>query len=126
MTIENTILANTTAIENLTKALQEFMRGTIELNVKESEEVLPGLAPVAEIKESTELLGSASVDFATVRSLVLKLAPFFREEIKAINAKHGIAKLSSLLSDESDLKSAITDEAKLFAVFVDLSALERR
>lgn len=64
----------------------------------------------------------AGVLYAAARELVLKLAATHREEIKKINAKHGIAKLSVLLSDENDFGS-VTDQAKLDAVFADLQAI---
>ena len=53
---------------------------------------------------------------------MLKLAATNREAIKAINVKHGIAKLSVLLKDENDFNSVI-DQAKLSAVYADLKAL---
>lgn len=62
------------------------------------------------------------VTYAAARELVLKLAATNREAIKAINTKHGIAKLSSLLKDENDFDSVI-DQAKLNAVHGDLVTL---
>lgn len=66
----------------------------------------------------------ANVTYETVRNLVLKLASGGkREEIKAINAKHGIANLKVLLDKEDDF-STVNDQAKLEAVYAELQALE--
>lgn len=63
-----------------------------------------------------------AVTYVMARELVLRLAATHREAIKAVNTKHGIAKLSALLEDEADFFS-VNDQAKLEAVFADLSAL---
>ncbi|WP_443696411.1 hypothetical protein [Pseudomonas sp.] len=65
-----------------------------------------------------------NVAYSVVRALVLKLAPTDREAIKAINAKHGISKVSALLTDEGNIDSVVTDQAKLNAVYADLLAVE--
>lgn len=66
----------------------------------------------------------ASVSYETVRALVLKLAGGGkREEIKALNTKHGIANLKVLLDKEDDF-STVNDQVKLEAVYADLQALE--
>lgn len=65
-----------------------------------------------------------AVPYETVRALVLKLAGAGkREEIKALNAKHGIANLKVLLDKEDDF-STVNDQVKLEAVYADLQALE--
>lgn len=64
------------------------------------------------------------VPYDVVRALVLKLAGGGkREEIKALNTKHGIANLKVLLGKEDDF-STVNDQAKLEAVYADLQALE--
>lgn len=65
---------------------------------------------------------SDKVTYQMARELVLKLAATNRDAIKAINTKHGIAKLSALLEDEADFFS-VTDQAKLEAVYADLAKL---
>jgi hypothetical protein len=68
--------------------------------------------------------GVDPISFSTARDLVLKLASANkRDEVKAVNAKHGIAKLGSLLKDENDYDSVV-DMAKLRAVYDDLLAIE--
>jgi hypothetical protein len=68
--------------------------------------------------------GTDPISFGTARDLVLKLASANkRDEVKAVNTKHGIAKLGSLLSDENDYNT-VTDQAKLEAVYADLLAIE--
>lgn len=66
----------------------------------------------------------SAVPYETVRALVLKLAGGGkREEIKALNTKHGIANLKVLL-DKVDDFSTVNDQVKLEAVYADLQALE--
>jgi hypothetical protein len=65
-----------------------------------------------------------ALSYETVRTLVLKLAGAGkREEIKALNTKHGIANLKVLLDKEEDF-STVNDQVKLEAVYADLQALE--
>lgn len=67
---------------------------------------------------------ATAIPYETVRALVLKLAGAGkREEIKALNAKHGIANLKVLLDKEDDF-STVNDQEKLEAVYSDLQALE--
>lgn len=67
---------------------------------------------------------TTAVPYETVRALVLKLAGGGkREEIKALNVKHGIANLKVLLDKEDDF-STVNDQPKLEAVYADLQALE--
>ena len=73
-------------------------------------------APAAETKAADK------VTYQMARELVLKLAATHRDAIKAVNTKHGIAKLSALLEDEADFFS-VTDQAKLEAVYADLATL---
>lgn len=74
--------------------------------------------PKDDVKEET-----GAVDYATVRALVLKLAPNNREGVQAINAKHGIEKLPSLLDDPKDF-TTVNNQATLEAVYADLQALD--
>jgi type III secretory pathway component EscV len=78
-------------------------------------------APAAATQEAHA--PAEGVTYAAARELVLKLAATNRESIKAINTKHGIAKLSALLADENDFDS-VTDQNKLNAVYADLQAIE--
>jgi len=73
--------------------------------------------------ETAATTGSTNVTFLVTRELVLKHAKEHRDAIKAINTKHGIPKLSALLSDEND-PTTVTDQAKLNAIHADLLALE--
>lgn len=66
---------------------------------------------------------TAGVEYGTVRELVLKLAPTKREEIKALNAKFGIANLKVLLDKEDDF-STVNDQVKLDAIYAELQKLE--
>lgn len=75
-------------------------------------------------QEVVATTGTIKVTFATVRELALKLAGANRDAIKALNVKYGISKLSALLTDENDLGSEVTDQAKLEGFYADLSALE--
>ena len=75
-------------------------------------------------QEVVATTGTIKVTFATVRGLALKLAGANRDAIKALNVKYGIPKLSALLTDENDLDSEVTDQAKLEGFYADLSALE--
>ena len=78
---------------------------------------------LTEVIEESDAVIPASVQYETVRALVLKLAPTQRDAIKALNAKHGIANLKVLLEKEDDF-STVNDQAKLEAVYADLQALE--
>ncbi len=72
---------------------------------------------------ATSAPAATGVSFATARDLVLKLAKEgHRERVQAINAQHGIAKLSALLSNPDDFDS-VTDQAKLDAIYADLVAI---
>lgn len=65
---------------------------------------------------------SAAVTYVMARELVLRLAATHRDAIKAVNTKHGIAKLSALLEDEADFFS-VNDQPLLEAVYADLAKL---
>lgn len=84
--------------------------------------------PNTEVKEevkpdAVEEKAPEGVEYGTVRDLVLKLAPTKREEIKALNAKFGIANLKVLLDKEDDF-STVNDQAKLDAIYAELQKLE--
>lgn len=76
-----------------------------------------------ELQEAVADLKATGVEYGTVRELVLKLAPTKREEIKALNAKFGIANLKVLLDKEDDF-STVNDQAKLDAIYAELQQLE--
>ena len=76
-----------------------------------------------ELQEAVADLKATGVEYGTVRELVLKLAPTKREEIKALNAKFGIANLKVLLGKEDDF-STVNDQAKLDAIYAELQKLE--
>lgn len=129
------LLANTEAVQLLTLSLagrtpaKEQKAEKVEKTIKEivaekpaaeKEEAKP--ATVVNVEEGIDV--SAAVPYETVRALVLKLAGGGkREEIKALNTKHGIANLKVLLDKEDDF-STVNDQAKLEAVYADLQALE--
>lgn len=87
--------------------------------IEEAAEVTEQLAAEREAQEAA----SSAVEYGTVRELVLKLAPTKREEIKALNAKFGIANLKVLLDKEDDF-STVNDQAKLDAIYAELQKLE--
>ena len=99
---------------------------------KPKKDAKPVIAPLEEVAvyapepaPSAEPAPAATtgLSFQIVRDLVLKLAPANREAIKALNAKHGIVRLSDLLEVADDFNSAVKDVAKLAAIHADLQAL---
>jgi predicted RNase H-like nuclease len=76
-----------------------------------------------ELQDTVAEMKAEGVEYGTVRELVLKLAPTKREEIKALNAKFGIANLKVLLDKEDDF-STVNDQAKLDAIYAELQKLE--
>jgi hypothetical protein len=89
-----------------------------------TEEPKPEVKEAPKVEEVHESIGeSTGVSYETVRTLVLKLAPTQREEIKALNAKFGIANLKVLLDKEDDF-STVNDQAKLDAIHAELQKLE--
>jgi len=132
------LLANTEAVKLLTLSLagrtpkpekeavkKETVVDAIKANL-EGAGVIKKEEPKPEpiVEEKDDISDFTAVPYETVRSLVLKLAGAGkREEIKALNAKHGIANLKVLLDKEDDF-STVNDQAKLEAVYVDLQALE--
>jgi hypothetical protein len=151
MSIEKLIADQTAALEANTSAVKELTAVWLQLRARagsvaldETAEVTAGgvklegaRAAKPEAKEqstNSQTLPPASkmvdtappaddVGFAEVRELVISLSRTHRDQIKAINAQHGIAKLSVLLTDENDFGS-VNDRAKLNAVYADLLALE--
>lgn len=119
------LLANTEAVKLLTLSLAG--RTPAKVEVKKEEPKDPVEAADANNENNAKHpddLASASVAYETVRALVLKLAGGGkREEVKAINAKHGIANLKVLLDKEDDF-GTVNDKVKLEAVYADLQALE--
>lgn len=118
------LLANTEAVKLLTLSLAgrtpkaEEKPAVKKQEAKKEPEKVEVHAPEDDISEFE------AVPYETVRALVLKLAGAGkREEIKALNAKHGIANLKVLLDKEDDF-STVNDQAKLEAVYADLQALE--
>ena len=92
-----------------------------------SQEALTVSVPAAKIVTEPETTASAEpteqVTYAQARELVLKLASANkRDEVKAVNTAHKIAKLGALLKDENDFNSVIDNE-KLQAVYADLLAI---
>lgn len=103
------------------KAEEVFV--TVDNSVKGALVVEPKLEVKLEPVEIPDELKSEGVEYGTVRELVLKLAPTKREEIKALNAKFGIANLKVLLDKEDDF-STVNDQAKLDAIYAELQKLE--
>lgn len=135
------LLANTEAVKLLTLSLagRSATAASKAADAVEKPKAEKAAAKVEEKKEEPEaklietvveavqdLIDSSKADpslnYETVRALVLKLAPTQRDAIKALNAKHGIANLKVLLDKEDDF-STVNDQAKLEAVYADLLAL---
>jgi hypothetical protein len=124
------LLANTEAVKLLTLSLagrtptakeakaEKVIEAVEEKTIKQEVEKV-----LTEVIEESDAVIPASVQYETVRALVLKLAPTQRDAIKALNAKHGIANLKVLLDKEDDF-STVNDQAKLEAVYADLQELE--
>lgn len=108
-----------TALSSKRNSVEKEPSEKTEKAIKQAEEIKQ------EIKvDPAEEAIRADVSYETVRNLVLKLAGGGkREEIKALNAKHGIANLKALLDKEDDF-STVNDQAKLEAVYAELQALE--
>lgn len=130
------LLANTEAVKLLTLSLAGRTPAKADKDVgktgektpvsTESKPVVnkgePKPETVVNVEEGIDV--TTVVPYETVRALVLKLAGAGkREEIKALNTKHGIANLKVLLDKEDDF-STVNDQAKLEAVYADLQALE--
>lgn len=129
------LLANTEAVHLLTLSLAGRTPAKSEDKPKaEKAEKAPAKVEQKREEPKTDVLEKIDTDFdeskldavsyETVRALVLKLAGGGkREEIKALNTKHGIANLKVLLDKEDDF-STVNDQVKLEAVYADLQALE--
>lgn len=127
------LLANTEAVKLLTLSLagRTATAATKAVDAVEKPKADPKpkkevviVEETAEVSEELFANVPAAVPYETVRALVLKLAGGGkREEIKALNVKHGIANLKVLLDKEEDF-STVNDQAKLEAVYADLQALE--
>lgn len=124
------LLANTEAVKLLTLSLagrtpkvEEKPKAAAKAEEKKSDPKVQESDTASDAVENVDTAVEA-VPYETVRALVLKLAGAGkREEIKALNAKHGIANLKVLLDKEDDF-STVNDQVKLEAVYVDLQALE--
>lgn len=142
MSLEELIIAHTAALTANTEAVSQLSAALVnktpyvESAKAKAAEAKAAEAKAAEAKpeaepEVTSLeddvktaeAGAVTIPFGTVRELVIKLSSVHREAIKAINAKHGIARLSSLLSDENNF-ATVTDQPKLEAIYSDLQDLE--
>lgn len=81
-------------------------------------------AIVNEQDDTSDSDAANATSYETLRALVLKLASGGkREEIKSVNAKHGLGNAKELLSNAEDF-SSVKDQAKLEAYYADLLALE--
>ena len=123
------LLENTEAVKLLTLSLagrtptaEKPKASKAEVVAAIKENLLGKEEPKVEVVEEYKDVEPA-IQYETVRTLVLKLAPTQRDVIKALNAKHGIANLKVLLDKEDDF-STVNDQAKLEAVYADLLALE--
>lgn len=141
MSIEKLIEAHTLALQENTVAVKELQTvwgALVDLgraNLKGKPPASAGgvalaeapkvdeVKPKAEPKAEPEVTEQSGVPFSTVRELMIKLASAGkRDELKAINVAHGIAKLSVLLDTEDDY-STVNDQGKLEAVYADLQKL---
>lgn len=133
MSLEIALTENTNAIQRLAELFAAFMAGPSGASQdavaeapgkpeasKPTSQASPTTVPADAPAVSQKM--TPAVTYVMARELVLRLAATHREAIKAVNTKHGIAKLSALLEDEADFFS-VNDQAKLEAVFADLSAL---
>jgi len=130
------LLANTEAVQLLTLSLAGRTPAKSEDKPK-AEKAEKASAKVEQKKDPVEAADAnnennakhpddlpSAVSYENVRALVLKLAGGGkREEIKALNTKHGIPNLKVLLDKEDDF-STVNNQAKLEAVYADLQALE--
>lgn len=124
------LLANTEAVKLLTLSLagrtpkaEEKPKAAAKAEEKKSDPKVQESDTASDAVENVDTAVEA-VPYETVRALVLKLAGAGkREEIKALNTKHGIANLKVLLDKEDDF-STVNDQVKLEAVYADLQALE--
>ena len=138
MSIEALIQAHTEALLANTEAVKLLTLSLVGRTPAKSEEKQKTEKPAAKVEPKKEEPAVEEVKkgdneysperhpvpYETVRALVLKLAGAGkREEIKALNANHGIANLKVLLDKEDDF-STVKDQVKLEAVYADLQALE--
>lgn len=131
------LLANTEAVKLLTLSLAgrtpkaedkpaKAEKPAVKVEEKKEE---PKLDPVTAADANNERNAKAMEDYVPIsyedlRAVVLKLAGSGkREEIKAVNAKHGLGNAKELLSNPEDM-SSVKDQAKLEAVYADMQALE--
>lgn len=138
MSLEIALTENTSAIQRLAELFAAFMAGptgatvtapAVDKPAKKTAEA-PGKPevskPTSQASPTTPPAGAdaaaTAVTYQMARELVLKLAATNRDAIKAINTKHGIAKLSVLLEDEADFFS-VKDQPTLEAVYADLAKL---
>lgn len=129
------LLANTEAVKLLTLSLAgrtpkaeekpaKADKAAAKAEEKKSDPKVQESDTASDAVENVDIPEFEAVPYETVRALVLKLAGAGkREEIKALNAKHGIANLKVLLDKEDDF-STVNDQAKLEAVYADLQKLE--
>lgn len=126
------LLANTEAVKLLTLSLagRTPVKEEKPAKVKKDtvEQIVEDLKPVVEPDENCDApedeAPNSAVPYETLRTLVLKLASSGkREEIKAVNGKHGIGNAKELLSNPDDM-STIKNQEKLNAYYADLQALE--
>lgn len=124
MSLEEALNENTAVLRELILALQNNPAVTSAAPVKKpAHSAMAAISSINFTPESVSETAVDSVKFETVRNLVLELAKANkREEVKKVNADHGIAKLSVLLKVETDYDSVI-DQAKLEAVYADLQAI---
>lgn len=128
MALEDLIRLHTEALIQNTEAVKQLTESLAGRTPPKGNNTTPKVEadPVKQTVEKTEakpVKEKAGLEYATVRELVLKLAPTHRDAIKAINTKHGLAKLPDLLDDANDF-ATVNDQAKLEAVHADLQALE--
>lgn len=126
---------NTAAVRLLEASLVGRAGGSSKPAAKEEKpkaeskpEVKEEKKPEPEVKEEAKpdpvKEDGAATSYETLRELVLKLASGGkRDEIKAVNAKHGLGNAKELLSNAEDF-SSVKDQAKLEAYYADLLALE--
>lgn len=148
MSLEIALAENTSAIQRLAELFATFMAGpgangpapTPAVDTKPTKVVktdkpaeAPGKSeaskPTSQASPTTSPADApaaapmtAAVTYVMARELVLRLAATHRDAIKAVNTKHGIAKLSALLEDEADFFS-VKDQPLLEAVYADLAKL---
>lgn len=120
MSLEDAIRGNTAAIIALTEAL---LKKELVANVEPAKINVVTEIKVEQTAEKSEPTPDNGLTYPQVRELVLFLAPDFRDEIQALNAKHGLKVLKNMLVDPNDTAKGVKDQGVLNRYYEELVAL---